>query len=410
MSTRQAVILAGGRGTRLGSLSENCAKPMQKVGHKPFLEFLIWNLKRHGLSRFTLLLGYKASSIIDHFGDGSDFGITIDYVIEPEPLGTGGALALAFSQGKLDETFLFCNGDTIFDFNYNDLINLTENSSALVGLSLRRVDDASRYGSVELVDTTVMKFAEKSSAAYGLISGGVTVIKREAVSLIPSAPCSLEADVFPLLAAKQMMCGRAYDGFFLDIGLPETLGQAQEAVPQWRRKKALFLDRDGVLNRDFGYVCSKERFEWVDGAIETVKLMNDAGILVVVVTNQAGIARGFYDELEFQAFMHWINDELRARGAHLDAWYHCPHHPSEGLPPYLGDCECRKPRPGMLERAIRDWEIDPSDVLLVGDKDSDIQAAANCGVRAVLYQETDGKLIDRIPPEFYVLNGNCICS
>lgn len=410
MSIRQAVILAGGKGTRLGALSENCPKPMQMIGQKPFLEYLIWNLKRHGLSRFTLLLGYKASSIIDYFGDGSDFGTTIDYVIEPEPLGTGGALALALAQNKLDETFLFCNGDTIFDFNYNDLLCLIANSTALVGLSLRRVDDASRYGSVELVDTTVMKFAEKNNASYGLISGGVAVMKKELASLIPNEPCSLEADILPLLATKQMVCGRAYDGFFLDIGLPETLGQAQEAIPQWRRKKALFLDRDGVLNRDFGYVCSKDRFEWVEGAVETVKLMNDSGILVVVVTNQAGIARGFYSEIEFQAFMHWINDELRRRGAHLDAWYHCPHHPEEGLPPYNGECDCRKPRPGMLETAMRDWDIDPRDALLVGDKESDIQAATECGIRSILYHENDGKLIDRIPPEFYMLDQQSIHS
>jgi len=405
MSIRQAVILAGGKGTRLGSLSENCAKPMQKIGQKPFLENLIWNLKRHGFSRFTLLLGYKASSIVDYFGNGSNIGVTIDYVIESEPLGTGGALALAFAQNKLDETFLFCNGDTIFDFNYNDLLCLTLNSSALVGLSLRCVDDASRYGSVELAGTTVTKFFEKSYAASGLISGGVAVIKKEMASLIPNVACSLEVDIFPSLVAKQMMCGRAYEGFFLDIGLPETLEQAQKTIPKWRRKKLLFLDRDGVLNRDLGYVCSKDKFEWVEGAIEAVKLMNDSGILVIVVTNQAGIARGFYNEHEFQAFMHWINDELRARGAHLDAWYHCPHHPVEGLPPYLVDCECRKPRPGMLEMAMLDWEIDPCDVLLVGDKESDIQAATDCGVRSVLYHENDGKLIDCIPPEFYALNG-----
>lgn len=410
MSVSQAVILAGGKGTRLGALSKNCPKPMQKIGRRPFLEYLIWNLKRQGFSRFILLLGYKASSIIDHFGDGSDFGIKIDYVIETEPLGTGGALALAFSQDKLDETFLFCNGDTIFDFNYNDLVCLIANSSALVGLSLRRVDDASRYGSVELVDTTVMKFSEKSNASHGLISGGVAVMKKEVASLISNAPCSLEADIIPLLVTKQLVRGRAYDGFFLDIGLPETLGQAQEAIPQWRRKKALFLDRDGVLNRDLGYVCSQNRFEWVEGAIETVKLMNDHGILVVVVTNQAGIARGFYDEVEFQAFMHWINSELRARGAHLDAWYHCPHHPTEGLPPYLGECACRKPKPGMLEIAIIDWEIDPGDALLVGDKESDIQAATECGIRSVLYNENDGKLIDCIPPEFYMLDRRSIHS
>jgi D-glycero-D-manno-heptose 1,7-bisphosphate phosphatase len=373
---------------------------MQDVGGKPLLEHIIWNLKRFGISKFLLLVGYQASYIVDHFGDGSAFGVNIVYSFEDQPLGTGGALRAALDH--LDEAFFFLNGDTIFDFNYLDLAKMTLSSSALIGMALRSVGDASRYGNVTLLNERVIGFSEKVHEGPGLINGGVAVIKRAAIETIPHGSFSIEQDILPSMVAKGQICGRSYGGFFIDIGLPETLAEASRNVPLWRRKKALLLDRDGVLNKDLGYVATPERFHWTAGAVSTVKLMNDTGILVIVVTNQAGIARGYYSEKEFQEFMLWINAELRKSGAHLDGWYFCPHHPKEGIEPYKRNCECRKPHPGMLVKAMHDWQIDPAKALLVGDKETDVQAAERCGIPSILYHEANGPLIDCIPTTFYI--------
>lgn len=399
MPIEQAAILVGGKGTRLGELSRNRPKPMQDVGGQPLLEHIIWNLKRFGVRRILLLVGYQGAYIVDHFGDGKGFGVEIDYSFEDQPLGTGGALRAA--EDQLDDAFFFLNGDTIFDFNYDDLAVLTLSSSALIGMALRSVNDIARYGNVRLENDTVTSFSEKSESGAGLINGGVAVVKREALALFPAAPSSLEQDVLPLLVTNGHVCGRRYSGFFIDIGLPKTLDAASRSVPRWRQKKVLFLDRDGVLNKDFGHVATPDRFEWIEGAVATVKTMNDLGILVIVITNQAGIARGYYSEQAFHEFMNWINDELRKGGAHLDAWYYCPHHPDVGSDDYRRECECRKPEPGMLVDAMTDWQVDPARALLVGDKETDLIAARQCGIRALLYREADGALVDRIPVKFY---------
>jgi D-glycero-D-manno-heptose 1,7-bisphosphate phosphatase len=179
--------------------------------------------------------------------------------------------------------------------------------------------------------------------------------------------------------------GRAYPGFFLDIGRPGAAAAARRSLPAWRRKPALLLDRDGVLNEDVGYVCTAERFVWIRGAVEAIHAANDAGLLVLVLTNQSGIARGHYSEEQFRGFTAWIDVQLRDRGAHVDGWYHCPHHPVDGIGPLKTECECRKPRPGLVRRAIADWDLDPGRCLMVGDKDSDLQAAAACGIGGIRF-------------------------
>lgn len=149
--------------------------------------------------------------------------------------------------------------------------------------------------------------------------------------------------------------------------------------------RAVLLDRDGVLNVDKGYVCTAERFEWTRGAVEAVRAANDAGLLVIVTTNQSGIARGYYTESQFRDFTAWIDGQLRERGAHVDGWYHCPHHPVDGLGDLRVECDCRKPQPGLVRRAIADWGLDPRSCVMIGDKDSDLEAAAACGIAGVRF-------------------------
>ncbi len=165
-----------------------------------------------------------------------------------------------------------------------------------------------------------------------------------------------------------------------------------------RIRPALLLDRDGTLNVDLGWVHKPENFRWIHGAREAIKWANDRGILVFVITNQAGIARGHYSEAEFQVFTAWIDRELAACGAHIDATYYCPHHPTEGTGGYRRECSCRKPAPGLIERALAEWGFDRARSVMIGDAEHDMKAAAEAGIRAVRF--TGGSLLECVEQAF----------
>lgn len=391
---KQALILAGGKGARLGALTRATPKPLLPAGGKPFLEYLVWNLRRHGIVDIVFSVGHCANRIIDHFGDGSRFGITASYVVENTPMGTGGGLKLA--EKNLDEIFLVINGDTLHDINYLDLTLVALQCDAQASLSLRPCSDVSQCGAVVLEGERITRFHEKSATGSGVISGGIYVMRREALSLLPSGVSSIEQDLFPALAAQGQLAGKVYNGLFLDIGLPETYTLAQTALPDWECKPAVFFDRDGVLNVDHGYVHRPDQWDWIQGAREAVKLCNDLGYLVFVVTNQSGIGRGYYTEEQFLEFMRWVELEFREHGGHLDAVYHCSHHPSEANDAYRQICGCRKPEPGLINQALSEWKVDRTHSLLVGDSHKDIDAATAAGIAARLFQ--GGDLFDFLRP------------
>lgn len=386
---RDAVVLAGGLGTRLGELTRMMPKPMMPVGGAPLLEHIVWNLRRHGITRIRFSVGYLADAVQDHFCDGSAFGIEATYAMESEPLGTGGGLRFATKDLDADE-FLVLNGDTLFDCNYLALHEQLGKPDVLAALALRKVGDVSRYGRVRMSGDRVVGFDEKDVAGgSGVINAGVYVLRRGAVERLPGGISSIERDLLPQLAAENALAGVASAGYFVDIGIPESLRHADETVHAFRRRPAVFLDRDGVLNHDDGYVHTPEEWRWLPGAREAVRWLNDNGYLVLVTTNQAGIGRGHYSEAHFAEFTRWIDARLAEAGAHVDAWYHCPHHPTAALGEYLRDCECRKPAPGMLLRAITEWDIDIERSVMVGDSAKDMEAASAAGVRSALYAGSD---------------------
>jgi D-glycero-D-manno-heptose 1,7-bisphosphate phosphatase len=320
-------------------------------------------------------------------GDGSALGVEAVYAREPVALGTAGATAVGARLLKGDLAVV-CNGDSLFDVNHLDLaLRLRRAPGSDAAIALRREADAARYGSVVLSQNgRVTAFREKGVAGPGLINGGVYCARTGWLASLPLAPSSLERDVFPALAARGGLLGAAYEGFFTDIGLPESLAAAQAGLAQWRRKPCAFLDRDGVINEDRNYVHTPEEFAFTPGMPGAIRLLNDAGWLVIVITNQAGIGRGLYTEAEFAAFTGWIDERLAESGAHVDATYHCPHHPTAGVGEYLTACECRKPAPGMLLRAIAEWDPDVSRSFMIGDNTKDTEAASAADVRGVAYQ------------------------
>ncbi len=387
---RQCVILVGGKGTRLGALTKETPKPLLSVGGRPFVSYLGQEAARHGFTRFLLLAGFKAEAFereLAALREEAPAHVTIDILVEPEPRGTGGALR--FASPHLDEHFLLLNGDSLFDINLCDLA-LPLPAGAIGRLALKPQADTSRYGIVSLENGRVQRFSEKRpDAGPGLINGGVYWLNRDILAHIGEGNVSLETDVFPKLAAEEMLRGVAYDRFLLDIGIPESFAEAQTAVPAQLRRPAVFLDRDGVLNRDTGYPHRPDQIEWTPGAMRAVKASNDRGFYVFVVTNQSGVARGYYTEADVHALHAWMNQQLAAFGAHIDAFMHCPHHPEGTVAPYVGASPLRKPAPGMILELMRTWPVEAKGSFLIGDKQSDLDAARAAGLPGFLYEGGD---------------------
>jgi D-glycero-D-manno-heptose 1,7-bisphosphate phosphatase len=386
----QAVILVGGKGTRLGSLTTNAPKPFLEVGDKPFLDYLIGNVARHGISEIILLTGYCGEQIIDHYDGQMINGATVKCVQESEPLGTAGALVNA--KEHLNDTFLFLNGDSLFDINYLDLSVLPVQGDWVAKMALRQ-QKGLRYGRVKVTDKNQISefYAPEEESDPNPINGGIYVVKKTILEWIPTMPCSIEQDVFPVLAEKGLLGGKCYDGFFIDIGVPEDFARAQIEIPEHMTRPAVFLDRDGVLNHDYGYVHKIDDFDWLEGAKSAVKWLNDQGYYVFVVTNQAGVAKGYYQEDDIVTLHHWVVRELAACGAHIDGFFYSPYHPDGVVEKYCKLSACRKPGDGMLQQAFRAWPVDKAHSFLIGDKESDVQAAEKAGIAGHLFTEGDLK-------------------
>lgn len=381
--------MVGGLGTRLGPLTREMPKPMLPVAGEPFLDILLRNIARHGIEEILLLARHQAQKVRNHYASGRIGGARVWVLEECAQAGTGGALREAGAH--LDEVFLLSNGDSFFDLNYLALAQQFAQAETQLAIGLREVPDVARYGRVS-VDAAgrVTGFAEKTpgTGGPGLINGGIYVVSRRVLNRIGPGQVSLEADVIPGLVREGRVCGQRFDGYFLDIGLPETYDQAQHELPAVERRKVVFFDRDGTLIRDGGYTHRPEDLEFLPGAIATIRRLNDAGRLVIVLTNQAGIARGLYTEAHMHHFHAALQAALQADGAHVDGFFFCPHHPD-----FTGPCPCRKPGTDLFRQACTQFQIDLDGAMMIGDKESDIEAAKAFGIRGLL---TDGRNLTQI--------------
>ena len=346
-------------------------------------------IERHGYSDIVLLAGHLGGQVEAAYQGRRVGGARIRVLRELEPLGTAGALTIA--RDILDPAFLMMNGDALFDINLRELERTARQRGALATLALRAVADAARYGRVTAEDGRVTAFLEKDATrpGAGVINGGVYIIKREALDLVDALPCSLETQVFPALIERGQIVGREFSGYFLDVGLPEALEQGRRELPRTRRRPAAFLDRDGVINHDSGYIYRLEDLRFIDGAPRAIRRLNDLGYYALVVSNQSGIARGFFGLDD----VHRFNDELQRRlmleGAHIDRFYISPYHPDGVVKEFALEHADRKPNPGMLLSAFEEWPIARERSFLIGDKESDIEAASRAGVRGAKFTGGD---------------------
>ncbi|MDE2515024.1 MAG: HAD-IIIA family hydrolase [Rhodospirillales bacterium] len=402
---RQCAILAGGRASRLGAIAAELPKPLLPCGDRPFLAWLMRELCRYGVKEFILLAGHLAPRLeaaIPILAAALPRPAAIRVSTEPVAAGTGGALHHA--RDLLDPHFLLCNGDSVFDANLAPFLAAAARApgSEIGHLLLRPAPPGGRYGVVETDGTGVTGFRARppadalESGGGGRINAGIYRFDRRILDALAPV-CSLEQAVLPALAAAGALgASDGGDGYFCDIGIPEDYARGAADIPRRLQRPALFLDRDGVLNQDHGYVGTRARFAWVAGAREAVALATARGFHVFIVTNQSGIARGLYSEADLAALHAWIEAECLAGGGTIDDWRYCPFHPEATLPAYRRLSDWRKPGPGMIRDLMARWDIDPACALLVGDQETDTQAAAGAGIAG--HRFAGGNLRDFLDP------------
>ena len=375
----------------MGALGQTIPKPLVPVGGEPFLNHLLRAAVRQGFEHIVLLAGHLGAQV-QHLYDHASFGrARLNVIVEEQPLGTGGALRQV--RDHLAESFVAVNGDTYFDTNLRALDHGLQSAPDLsANIIVRGVDDLGRFGSVEVRDGRVIAFREKDPASTGLaglINGGAYALRRDALERLPAGPSSIEHDLFPGLANAGRLGALIGEGDFIDIGLPDTYEQACQTLPQ-RLRPALFLDRDGVINHDDGYVHKFSELRWVEGVKTVIQNANNLGMAVIVVTNQAGIGRGFYTEGDVLKLHYEIKSHMLEQGVFIDDFYFSPFHPEAGIGRYnIPKPLDRKPASAMILRAARDHGLDLSRSTLIGDQASDIAAGQTLGIRALKFRGDD---------------------
>ena len=377
---REAIILAGGFGTRLAHVVPDVCKPMAPVAGRPFLRWVLDQLDGAGFGHVVIADGYRREQIEDYFM-GTYRGLQIDYSPEDTPLLTGGAVKRALSLCGNGRVFVL-NGDTWFDVDFAAMERVADEGDPVAVLAAKRMRDFDRYGTLDVAPNgTIRAFREKAPCDEGLINGGVYLLSRDALDGMPDR-FSLETDFFERVVGGGTLAAVECGGGFIDIGVSEDYERAQ-AMFEGRRAAGCHLamfDRDGTINVDTGHLHRPEKIRLISSTVKAIqRYARDPEWRIAVVTNQAGIAKGLYGVREMRETNAAMGRMLHAFGADVDAWYFCPHHPD-----YTGDCDCRKPRPGMLLRAMRDFGADPAGCVMYGDKEKDRLAAEAAGVRFVL--------------------------
>lgn len=396
----KVVIMAGGRGTRISELFPDIPKPMIPVCGIPVLEREISSLKEQGFTDIILTVGYKAESIMQHFGDGRKYGVQIEYFVEKEPLGNAGALFRI--KDKLTEDFLLLNADAMFNVDFNRFVKFHKAHNGLVTLFTHPNNHPYDSGLIvankeKKVEQWLTKEDKRPKYYQNRVNAGLHVINPEALDLkVTTDKVDLDRQVLkPLCSSGKIYC---YDSpeYVKDMGTPERYetvckdfeNGTVEARNLKNKQKAIFLDRDGTINKYVGFLRNIEQFELLSGVSEAIRKINQSGYLAVVVTNQPVIARGEVTYTELQEIHNKMETILGKDGAYLDGIYFCPHHPDKGFKGEVKElkinCNCRKPNPGLLLQVASDFNINLEQSWMIGDGKNDIQAGKNAGCKTVL--------------------------
>lgn len=392
----KVVIMAGGKGTRIAQVNATVPKPMIPIDGKPILEYQMESLKKQGYTDIILIVGHMGDVIQKYFDDGSRFGVKISYIVEEQPLGTAGALF--FLKDVIQEDFLLLNGDIIFDVDIQKFLEyhhkqgtiatiLTHPNSHPYDSGIIIADEKNRVTNWLHKEDERLWYKNRVNAGIHMLSPRIFKLFTEAKK------CDLDRDILkPLIKDRELS---VYDSpeYIKDMGTPDRYYAVIDDIKSGKieaknlknKQKAFFLDRDGTINRYVGFLTDIGDFELLDGVADAIKLINESGYLAIVVTNQPVIARGEVSVEELQEIHNKMETLLGQSGAYIDDIFYCPHHPHNGYagerPEYKIDCECRKPKPGMLFAAADKYNIDLTESWMIGDGENDIEAGKNAGCK-----------------------------
>lgn len=398
----QAVITAGGKGTRVASVNGSIPKPLLPIAGKPVLQHQVECLMRQGIDRITFTIGYLGDMIREYFGDGSQFGVKIDYIQEDIPLGTAGALY--YLKGSVHDDFFLINGDLIFDVDLKRMLAFHKTHHAAATLLVHPNDHPYDSGLVVTDNSGQVHgwLAKEDVRGWyrNCVNAGIHLFSPQLLERL-DRPQKLDLDrefLKPLIPSGAVYAYHTPE-YVKDMGTPERIAQVEQdlqsglvqqknlRIPQ----RAVFLDRDGTINQYVGFLKRPEDFQLIDGAAEAIRRINRSGCLAIVVTNQPVIARGNVTWEQLDEIHRKMETLLGQEGAYLDDIFICPHHPDSGfpgeIPAYKIQCDCRKPKPGLLLRAAEKYNIDLAKSWMIGDRQSDMEAGKAAGCRTVLASE-----------------------
>lgn len=388
--------MAGGAGTRIRSVNSLVPKPMIPVAGKPILEYQIEALARQGITDITIVIGYLGHTVKEFFKDGKDFGVSIVYLEENEPLGTAGALF--YLKDTIKEDFLLLCGDLIFDIDVDRFYRVHKERGGIVTLFTH--PNSHPYDSGIIVAdgagrvTNWLHKEDERKWYRNRVNAGLHFLSPQIFSCFPDLKKrDLDRDILkPLIQQGELF---VYDSpeYVKDMGTPDRFFQVEKDILTGKvksknlsnRQRAVFLDRDGTINRYVGFLTDLDDFCLLDGVSEAIRKINESGLLAIVVTNQPVIARGEIDFSQLDEIHNKMETLLGTDGAYLDAIYFCPHHPDKGFlgerEEYKIDCACRKPKAGMLLQAAQDFNIDLSQSWMIGDSETDMLCGKNAGCK-----------------------------
>lgn len=379
---KQAIILAGGYGTRMKPFTDTNPKPMYPFEGKPFLEYLVEQVKKFGITDLVLLLGYLPEKIMDYFGDGSRWGVHIRYCVTPVEYETGLRLKAAYDDKMMDQEFLFMYCDNYCPIDFRRLYREYVANDALIQFTAYRNKDGYTKSNLRIAEDGQVEVYDKTRQAPNLqgVDIGYAIIRREVMHLLSEKNENFEKVVYPQLVEKGRMYATVTEHRYYSVGSWERIQLTKDFFTP---RKFIFLDRDGTLNvrpKQACYIERPEDFIWLPDSRQAVKALKDAGYTIILVSNQPGIARGCLTEETLSAIHEKMQADLKTIGASIDHIYYCPHNWDEG-------CDCRKPKPGMFYQAQRDLSFDLTKCWMLGDDERDMHAGGDAGCRCMYITE-----------------------
>ena len=373
------VILVGGKGKRLKSLTKNTPKPLLKVNNIPFVQHLLFKYGQYKIRKFYLIGHYKFKKIKEYFYNKKIYNIPIEFINEKKPKDTAGCLFEL--KKKIKKDFFLLNGDSFFDINLDQYYKNCKKNKFLINLALTK--NVNYQSNKKLINLDVNKKQEIIiSKKTDKMNAGIYFIRKNFLKKISNKKISIEKNVLPNLINKKKVGGFFYKNkFFIDIGLKKNLNLAKKKLNKYTSNKAVLFDRDGVLNKDKGYIYRKKDFDILNGVFSGIKNLNEKKYIVIVITNQSGIGRGLYSENDLEKLHLFFNKKLRERNANIDYFYYCPYHKDAGIGKYRKDSFDRKPNPGMILKAIKHFNLNKEKCFMIGDKLTDKQAAIKAKIK-----------------------------